>query len=273
MNYYKVIFNFYPLHPWTEILLAFLADIDFESFEENDNGLVGYIAQHIFNQQKVDNICQRLDIKISTQTLLIKSQNWNAKWESDFNPILIDQVCGIRADFHSPLNVQHEIIITPKMSFGTGHHATTEGMIRCMLSLDFNQKKVLDMGCGTAVLAILSEKLGSNNILAIDIEEWAFTNAKENIEKNQCQHINLKLGGAEQIEGNFDVILANINRNILLQDIPIYFKHLNSNGLLLISGFYEQDLDLILEKTKPYLLNYITHTTLNKWVTAQFKKS
>ena len=166
-----------------------------------------------------------MDCKIDINHKVIKQENWNAKWESDFQPITIGNKCGIRADFHEPLEVDYEIIITPKMSFGTGHHATTYGMIEAMIRLDFQEKKVLDMGCGTAVLAILAHQLGSNKVVAIDIEEWAYNNALENISMNGSSNILVHKGGKEKIEGEFDIILANINRNILIQDMYAYSSH------------------------------------------------
>ncbi|MAR99691.1 MAG: 50S ribosomal protein L11 methyltransferase [Flavobacteriales bacterium] len=272
MNYKEVIFSFQPLQPWSEILVAYLSDLDFESFEDINEGARAYIKEEDFNFSDVEKICSQLDCKIDINHKVIKQENWNAKWESDFQPITIGSKCGIRADFHEPLEVEYEIIITPKMSFGTGHHATTYGMIEAMLGLDFNDKKVLDMGCGTAVLAILAHQLGSNKVDAIDIEEWAFNNALENIIMNGSSNILVHKGGKENIEGEFDIILANINRNILIQDMHAYSSHLLHNGLTLFSGFYEQDLDLIKQEAKRQGLKYISHNSKNNWVTAKFQK-
>ena len=272
MNYKEVIFSFQPLQPWSEILVAYLSDLDFESFEDINEGVRAYIKEDDFNFSDIERVCSQLDCKIDINYKVIKQENWNAKWESDFQPITIGNKCGIRADFHEPLEVEHEIIITPKMSFGTGHHATTYGMMEAMLSLDFQEKKVLDMGCGTAVLAILAYQLGSNKVDAIDIEKWAYNNALENISMNESSNIVVHKGGQEKIEGEFDIILANINRNILLKDMHSYSSHLVSKGLILFSGFYEQDLDLIKEEAKRQKLEYISHSAKNKWVTAKFQK-
>ena len=272
MNYKEVIFSFHPLQPWSEILVAYLSDLDFESFEDINEGVRAYIKEDDFNLSDIESICSQLDFKIDIKHKVIKQENWNAKWESDFQPITIGNNCGIRADFHQPLEVEYEIIITPKMSFGTGHHATTYGMMEAMLSLDFQEKKVLDMGCGTAVLAILAHQLGSNKVDAIDIEEWAYNNALENISMNGSSNIVVHKGGKEKIEGEIDIILANINRNILIQDMYVYSRHLLQDGLILFSGFYEQDLDLIKQEAKRQGLKYISHNSKNNWVTAKFQK-
>ena len=272
MKYTEVLFSFQPLQPWSEILVAYLSELEFESFEEIENGVKAYIKESDFNLSKIQTVCNQIECDVSIDHQTIEQQNWNSKWESDCQPITIGEKCGIRADFHLPLEVEHEIIITPKMSFGTGHHATTYGMMESMLNLDFNAQRVLDMGCGTAVLAILAEKLGSLDIQAIDIEEWAYNNAIENSKMNACKHIEVCQGGEEVIRGNFDIILANINRNILLEDMHSYSSHLVSKGLILFSGFYEQDLDLIKEEAKRQKLEYISHSAKNKWVTAKFQK-
>ena len=272
MNYKEVIFSFRPLQPWSEILVAYLSELDFESFEDVKEGVRAYIKENDFNFSDIESICSQLDCKIDIKHKVIKQKNWNAKWESDFQPITIGSKCGVRADFHEPLEVEYEIIITPKMSFGTGHHATTFGMMEAMLSLDFQEKRVLDMGCGTAVLAILAHQLGSKEIDAIDIEEWAYNNSLENISMNGSSNIVVHKGGKEKIEGVFDIILANINRNILIKDMNVYSSHLNENGLILFSGFYEQDLDLIKHEANLQRLKYIDHNSKNNWVTAKFKK-
>ena len=272
MNYKEVIFSFNPLQPWSEILVAYLSDLNFESFEDINEGVRAYIKLDDFNFSDIESICSQLDCKIDINHKIIEQENWNAKWESDFQPITIGSKCGIRADFHEPLEVEYEIIITPKMSFGTGHHATTYGMIEAMLSLDFKEKSVLDIGCGTAVLAILAQQLGSNKVDAIDIEEWAYNNAIENISMNGSSNIVVHNGGKEKIKGKFDIILANINRNILIQDMHAYSSHLLQYGLILFSGFYEEDLDSIKQEANKQGLKYISHNSKNNWITAKFQK-
>jgi len=272
MNYKEVIFSFQPLQPWNEILVAYLSDLDFESFEYIREGVRAYIKENDFNFSDIESICSQLNCKININHKVIKQENWNYKWESNFQPITIGDKCGVRADFHEPLELDYEIIITPEMSFGTGHHDTTYGMMDTMLSLDFQGKRVLDMGCGTAILAILAHQLGSKKVDAIDIEDWAYNNAIENISMNGSSNIVVYKGGKEKIEGEFDIILANINRNILIQDMNAYSSHLLQDGLILFSGFYEQDLDLIKQEAKRQGLKYISHNSKNNWVTAKFQK-
>ena len=272
MNYNQVIFSFEPLEPWSEILIAYLSELKFESFEETSDGIIGYILENEFSKEDIQGICERLDCPISFDYKTVDQENWNSKWESSFKPIVIDDFCGIRADFHAPIDVDNEIIITPKMSFGTGHHSTTEGVIKAMRHIDFEGKSVLDMGCGTAILAILAEKLNAKSVQAIDIEEWAYKNAIENTEKNQCKAIEVLFGGSEKIEGDFDIILANINRNILLADMGVYAAHLKADGLILFSGFYEKDLDIIKAEATIHKLDYIQHFTIKDWVITTFRK-
>ena len=181
MQYKEVIFEIYPIKPWRDILLAYLGELSYQSFVEIEKGLKAYILTKDFSKEAVENLCNDLDAQVSFELRDVQKQNWNAIWESEFEPIRVGKACGIRADFHDPLDVQHEIIITPKMSFGTGHHETTFGMMQQMLRIDFNDKRILDMGCGTAVLAILAEKLGAKETQGIDIDEWAYNNALENL--------------------------------------------------------------------------------------------
>lgn len=272
MNYIEVIFKIEPLHPWQEILLAYLGELPYDSFVEQSDGLKAYIIEKDYSSSALDSICEELKAQISYTTQLVKQQNWNARWESDFQPVKVGEACGIRADFHEPLAVEHEIVITPKMSFGTGHHATTFGMMEQMLKMNFSGKRILDMGCGTAVLAILAEKLGASEVQGIDIDHWAYNNSLENLAMNQCQNIQISIGGSEQIKHSFDGILANINRNVLLNDIPTYAAALKKEGFILFSGFYSEDLALIQEKSSASGLSYVQHTNKDNWVAAQFIK-
>ena len=272
MNYITVRFYYQPLQPWTDILVAYLSEIKFEGFIENNLGMNAYIKENHFNDEVIQTICNSLDCSINYQSQRLEQENWNAKWESSFEPIIIDRFCGIRAHFHEPLNVQHELIITPKMSFGTGHHYTTSGMIKALKNVDLTNQKVLDMGCGTGVLAILAEKMGSKHIVAIDIDEWAYRNAIENCQQNNCRYIQIKKGGRDQIEGLFNIILANINRNILIDDLSRYSLHLEKNGTILLSGFYESDLGLIKDEANAHSLTYESHFSQQDWVVARFTK-
>jgi len=199
--------------------------------------------------------------------------NWNEEWEKNFSPIMVDEVCQVRAPFHPKLDTEFDIVIEPKMSFGTGHHATTHMMIQHILKEDWQDKKVLDMGCGTGVLAILSEMKGANPIDAIDIDNWCYLNTLENIERNNCKHISTYEGDAGLLEGkNYDTIIANINRNILLKDMATYANCLNEKGSLFLSGFYQEDLAIIKESCEKLGLSYESHLERDNWIAAKFVK-
>jgi ribosomal protein L11 methyltransferase len=200
----------------------------------------------------------------------IEQQNWNADWEKNFDPITVEGQCQVRAPFHQKIDVPYDIEILPKMSFGTGHHQTTYMMLSYILENEFDQKSVLDMGSGTAVLAILAAYKGASKIQAIDIDSWCYENATENVERNNCSHIEVIQGDASSIKEQFDVILANINRNILLADIPTYVQHLNKGGSIYFSGFYLEDLDLIKEKCVENKLTFESYKQKDQWVSAKF---
>tara|TARA_B100001115_G_C15824386_1_gene410266 strand:- start:58 stop:879 length:822 start_codon:yes stop_codon:yes gene_type:complete len=272
MQYKEVIFDINPIEPWRDILLAHLGELTYDSFMEEEKGLKAYILSEDFDTAVLEELCAGLDAQILFEVKDVQQQNWNAVWESDFDPVRVGAACGIRADFHEPLGVEHEIIITPKMSFGTGHHATTFVMMQQMLQIDFYDKRILDMGCGTAVLAILAEKLGATETQGIDIDEWAYNNALENLQMNECNNIQITIGGTEKIKGVFDGILANINRNILLNDMSQYSAALKTGGFILFSGFYTEDLIPIKQTAIDCGLGYIQHTTKDNWVAAQFVK-
>lgn len=260
-----------------EQLIAILGELGFESFVEGDNELLAYIQANNYNPSilKDELLTPDITANVGFTSTVIPDQNWNAVWEENFQPVTIDQRCHIRAPFHPKnLSVEYELIIEPKMSFGTAHHETTALMIRFLLELDLNNKEVLDMGCGTGVLAILAAKKGSRNITAIDNDEWAYKNTLENIQRNNTPLIDVYLGDASLLENkNFDVIIANINRNILLNDIPAYAKSLNANSVLLLSGFYIDDLDAIKKSAASSGLEYNSHKEENRWVAACFKSS
>lgn len=273
MNYLEFTFSISPLEPAREILTAELGELGFESFVEIEGGLLAYISSEEWSEHPLDTlfIVQNPDFEISWVSKEIEQQNWNAAWEKNFPPMEISDECRIRAPFHPEKNVPFEIIIEPKMSFGTGHHETTYMMLNLLLEQDLNGKKVLDMGCGTGVLAILAEMRGAREIDAIDIDAWCVENTTENIQKNQCASINVKLGDASVLGGrSYDVIIANINRNILLKDIPKYVSCLNENGLLLLSGFYLRDLDMISSKCSRHDLRFEKKMEKNNWVAAKY---
>lgn len=258
-----------PLEMGRDILIAELSELGFESFVETDEGVEAYIQSQEFNEEDVQNlkILINSDFKLSYSIKAIPDQNWNEEWEKSFNLINVENRCCIRAPFHNKLdNIEYDIVIDPKMSFGTGHHETTYLMIKRLLELDLDDKKVLDMGCGTGVLAILAKMRKAQYVEAIDIDEWAYNNTIENIRNNNCEDIEVKMGGAELIGPNkFDVIVANINRNILLNDMSNYITALSKGGELLLSGFFSSDQEMLLETTSELGLDMIYNESKNDW--------
>ena len=264
-----------PSNPGIDIITAELADIDFESFEETEEGVKAYIQERYFDEEKVKSVFSSLEnIQVVYEQKLIPAQNWNAVWESNFEPVIIDTKCSVRAPFHSkPEGVEFDLVIEPKMSFGTAHHETTSLMISYLLKINVEGKDVLDMGCGTAVLAILAGMKGAKNITAIDIDPWPVENAKENARNNNVLQIEVIMGGAEQLgEKMFDFILANINRNVLLADTAAYSSVLNKNGTLFLSGFYKEDLEQITNSASENGLEFVSFETKNNWTAAQYLK-
>jgi ribosomal protein L11 methyltransferase len=223
-----------------EILIAQLTELSFEGFEEGLNYISAYIPEDQYNEADTYQLIADTGTTITKE--VIAPRNWNAEWEQNFQPVIIDDFCGIRAHFHAPLeNVQHEIIITPKMSFGTGHHATTHLVIQCMKQVPFTGKNVLDFGTGTGVLAILAERLGANPILAIDNDEWSITNSEENIALNHCSNISIQQADTLQMSTEFDIILANINKHVLLANMAAIKQHLTKGGVVIMSGLLTGD--------------------------------
>ncbi len=216
-------------------------DSGFEGIWENNDSLCCYIQQSELNMEMFKTILSKYELIESYTFKNIENTNWNASWESAFEPIQIGEHCLIRANFHPASNLKYEIIITPKMSFGTGHHETTSMMVETMLKLDFKNKKVLDMGCGTSVLAILAEKLGATHITAIDNDDWAIENSVENIKNNNCKHISV-FKGELKFDEKFDIILSNINRNTNLEFVRLYANSLLPEGRIVLSGFYAHDI-------------------------------
>ena len=259
-----------------DILIARLAEIGFESFIDTETGFQAYVSEKQYDENKTDELNFEFlnNFKSAPEKKIIEDQNWNAEWEKNFEAVTIKKKCCIRAPFHEkPKNIEFDIIIEPKMSFGTAHHETTSMMIELLLEMDLKDKNVLDMGCGTGVLAILAEKLGAKNILAIDNDEWAYNNTIENIEKNNASNIEVLLGDAALLhDKKFYVIIANINRNILLADIKNYINCLKENGYLLMSGFYEKDLELIRKAAEKENLKLSNFISKNDWVACVFKK-
>ncbi len=260
-----------------DIVVAQLADMGFESFADTETGLCAYIKAPDYTMEKESMLKDLLlpeGVKIKHQIDRIKGENWNAKWESDFEPIVVDARCMVRASFHRPISgMEYDIVIDPKMSFGTGHHQTTHLMIQAILNNDFTSKIVLDMGCGTGVLAILAEMRGAKSVTAIDNDEWAYNNSLENIEVNKCKRVEAICGDAKQIEGKlFDIILANINLNILLNDIPHYVKSLNPKGTLILSGILKSNIQAIQKRATEFGLSHLNTSTRDEWVMMSFQK-
>jgi ribosomal protein L11 methyltransferase len=273
-TYIAYYFEVHPLNPGVEILIAELGYVGFASFVETPKGVTAYIQKNEFQSAMLEDIQILKNNSFSIQYCFedIEQVNWNAKWEENFHPILVDERCTVRAPFHEKSAAHYDIIIEPKMSFGTGHHETTHMMIQFILDYDFQNKTVLDMGCGTGVLAILAEMKGASSIEAIDIDEWCYLNSIENVERNSCKKIKVFKGDAKILKSKkFDIIIANINRNILIQDIPIYSTCLNPNGLLFLSGFYKNDIPMIQEVCEDYNLSLETQNSRNDWVALKFK--
>ena len=258
MNYIEYDFTVSPLEMGSEILIAELAEVGFDSFVDTPTGIKAYIPKDSWNEQILEDIylLGNPEFTISYQITEIEQVNWNEEWEKNFSPIVVEDLCTVRANFHPALNTPYDIVITPKMSFGTGHHETTYMMLQQLLSLSLESMKVLDMGCGTGILAIMAALRGARDITAIDIDPWCVENASENVQQNDCSFITIKQGD---------------NRNILLSDIPAYVQTLLPKGLLLVSGFYEEDLAAIKEKCQEVGLTYISHIERNRWVSAKFQ--
>ncbi|WP_295122285.1 50S ribosomal protein L11 methyltransferase [uncultured Chitinophaga sp.] len=257
-----------------DILVAQLSDADYEGFEETHEQLVAYIPEKLFNEQALNEVLAPHLLNYTKEA--IANTNWNAVWESNFEPVQVEGFCGIRADFHEPMGdkVQHEIVITPKMSFGTGHHATTYSMIRLMEDVDFKGKTVFDFGTGTGILAILAEKLGAAKADAIDNDEWAVNNSIENVATNHTQQVKVwQADNLEQLDGTYDVVLANINRNILLRFMSDMRRLIDKNGLLLLSGILSDDEQIITNSALANGFIFERKAQKENWLAIQFKAS
>ena len=276
MEYSEIDIRLNKLEPYAEILIAKLDEINFESYSEDEYGVKGYVQTQKLDLDALEEIISTVaeHTPVSYKVKKLKQQNWNARWESSYSPVFINDDCVIRAHFHKSFpKIKYDLIITPKMSFGTGHHQTTLLMMNEMFNLDFNDKSVLDIGTGTGVLAILASKLGATSLLAIDIEEWAFNNSKENSKLNKVSNIDFIHGDARDIKNTkFDFILANINRNVILHDIEIYVNCIKDTGNILLSGFLKEDITLILDRTKAFNLELVDLKNIDKWQMLRLKK-
>lgn len=254
-----------------EILIALLSNEGYDGFEETPSGLNAYISEELFDDAVLKEILQ--PFAKSVQTEIIAPKNWNAEWESNYEPVIVEDFVAVRAHFHQPVAaVKHEIVITPKMSFGTGHHATTWQVMKLMQEIDFTDKSVFDFGCGTGVLAILAEKLGAASVLAVDNDDWCIENSLENVINNQCIKIDVKKGEAPPSDPQFGIILANINRHILLQNMKIMSNALEENGYLLISGFYKDENSMLADAAKAKGLQLIKASDRHNWSAMLFQK-
>jgi ribosomal protein L11 methyltransferase len=259
-----------------DIVVAFLSELGFESFSDTDDGILAYCRTDLYNEPEVTSYLRQLNETTGAahQLRTIPPENWNARWEQEYQPVVINDLCRIRAPFHpaSP-DFLFDIVIEPKMSFGTAHHETTSMMLELLLKEELEGATVLDMGCGTGVLAILAAMKNAGKVVAVDTDDWAFQNTIENITRNGVNQVSAILGDIGSVpHDSFDVILANINRNVLLSDIPAYAGLLSGNGVLFLSGFYEDDLPLINEKCTESGLELDGYTVKNNWVGAKYCK-
>ena len=274
-NYIEYKFTVVPKDPWEEILFAALQELPFESFESNENSLMAYVpeALHYDNFLKTISLFENTAVSISFEKKTIEPINWNAKWESEFQPIEIGEDCVVRADFHPAQGKPYELIINPKMSFGTGHHQTTHMMLEFALKENFKEKRVLDMGCGTGVLAILASMKGAVSVDAMDIDPWCIENTNENAQKNDCSTVNCFLGSSITLKTpSYDLIFTNINRNILLEQITSYSEALYTRGVLLMSGFYQEDIVSLIECCNTNGLSLVEEKHRDNWRALKFIK-
>ncbi len=276
MNYYELIFTLISSEDFhQDLLIHELGNLGFDTFEEMDFGFKAYIPTDKYDKNLIEtHLISFHDLfTFSYEVNLIPQKNWNEVWESNFEPIFIKDKVYVRANFHpEKKEIPHEIIINPKMAFGTGHHQTTAMMLEHLLESELIGKKVLDMGCGTGILAIMASKLGAKEVLAIDNDSICYESTLENSKLNNIQNIKAAIGSKEDIPTEkFDVILANINRNILIDQMQVYSSVLNNDGIIFFSGFYESpDLDIIMEEARKYNFKYLHHKKLSNWVAAKF---
>ena len=266
-----------PKDPGTEILLAELGELEFDSFVETEEGLSAYIQEHFNRPDILEDlyILNNPEFKIEYHIEEIEQVNWNEEWEKNFDPIDVDGVCYVRAPFHEPKNAEYEIVIEPKMSFGTGHHETTFMMMKHLLKMDVSGMVILDMGCGTAILAILALMKGAKHADAIDIDNWCYLNSIENASRNNIENIDVYEGDASLLTDKsekYDLVIANINRNILLNDMQAYVKTMKTGGSILFSGFYTEDIEAIEKEANKFQLVLTDQLERNNWASLKFIK-
>ena len=278
MKYLEVTFTTHPCNETVnDVVSALAGDIGFESFVECEGGIQAYIQQALFNKEVLYEMISEFPIpnaKVEYTVKEAEDKNWNEEWEKNFfQPIVIGDRCCIHSTFHKDTpKTEYEILINPQMAFGTGHHETTSSIISELLDADLKDKSVLDMGCGTSILAILASMRGANPVTAIDIDDWCVNNSKDNIILNQINNITVELGDASLLKGRkrFDVIIANINRNILLADMPQYAACMHAGSELYMSGFYVQDIPVIREKAENLGMKFIHYREKNNWAAVKF---
>ena len=272
-NYIGYHFTVNPKQIGSDILVAELGELPFESFIETENGVSAFIQKQFWNQKILSKIAvlKSEEFQITYTFEEIEQVNWNEEWEKNFEPINVDGKCHVRAPCHQKTNSEFDIIIEPKMSFGTGHHETTHMMIQHLLATNVKNLKTLDMGCGTAILAILAEMKGAKPIDAVDIDNWCYFNSIENAERNNCKHITVFEGDANLlVNKKYDLIIANINRNILLNDMNAYLDCLNANGIILFSGFYTEDIPFIDASCQEKGLTFVSKLEKNNWASLKY---
>lgn len=262
---------------FTEIIIAELGELGYNSMMETDDGVEGYVEIEKFSEQDIRDLIARYAevTQLSYTVEEVERKNWNEEWEKNYDPIIVEDKCLVRATFHQiDKQYPYEIVITPKMSFGTGHHATTYLMLKNQMALDHKGKRVLDAGCGTAILAVMASKLGAKEVIAYDIDSWSIENAPENVELNQCENVSVFGGTIEslQLEGHFDIILANINKNVLLDEIRHYQAYMPEKGILVLSGFYETDDEDLQNEATKFGLHLLNKSSRNNWSSLVFEK-
>lgn len=274
MNYIELTIQVEPREQGSDVLIAQLSELEFESFVENENGFCAYIPEPAYDESKLNLVLSLYAdfFKVSYEAKMIPEQNWNKEWESNFQPIEVDGKCYIRAPFHpAKEGFQYDVIIEPKMSFGTGHHNTTQLMLQKLMQLDVKNKPLLDMGCGTGVLAIVAAMMGAEPITAIDIDEWSYENTLENLERNNINKVLVHKGNAQILQKKiFHTILANINKNVLLADLPVYVTSLEKGGNLVLSGFFETDIAELSIKATELGLKFENKAVSEQWAMLHF---
>nr|WP_321379565.1 50S ribosomal protein L11 methyltransferase [uncultured Bacteroides sp.] len=281
MRYFEVTFKTTPCtETVNDVLSACLGEIGFESFIENTYGIKGYIQQPIYNEDTLKEVIENIpldNVSISYKAELMEDKDWNEEWEKNFfQPIVIGNRCAIHSTFHKDVpEAEYDILINPQMAFGTGHHETTSLILEELLDAELQNKSLLDMGCGTSILAILAAMRGAKPITAIDIDTWCVENSKENILLNNIENISVELGDATLLKGrkSFDIVIANINRNILLNDMSFYTACMHKGSEIFMSGFYVSDIDILKEKAESLGLSYMYYKEKNNWAVVKFIKN